>query len=167
MAGQRTDLPLVTQLSDRLQSSRAALMSAISGMDDTSFRARTEPGVWTPAELLAHLFSTERIFIERARQCVEREDYAVTPVSDDVRSEHISMAQRMPVPQLVHGLLAQRRDTIQFVASLSDADLARTLQHPVRGEQTVRWQIEHVIEHEAEHAGEIHTRRQASKDRPA
>lgn len=163
MAGQRTN-SLAEQLSHRLQSSRTALMDAITGMDDTSFRARTEPGVWTPAELLAHLLSTERIFIDRARRTVERDDYTVTPVADDIRSEHIGMAQRMPVPQLVHGLLAQRRDTASFVASLSDEDLARTLNHPVRGEQTASWQIEHAIEHEMEHAAEIQARRLPAKE---
>jgi uncharacterized damage-inducible protein DinB len=127
-------------------------MTAINGLDDAGFRARPASGAWTAAELLAHLLSTERIFIDRARKAVEQDGYLVTPVSDEVREEHLSMAKRMPVPQLVHGLLAQRRDTLQFVESLSRGQLLHRLRHPIRGEQTALWQIEHVIEHELEHA---------------
>jgi len=146
----------------QLQQSRQSLMEAITGLDDTALRARAAPGEWTTAEVLAHLLSTERIFIERAHKTVEQDHYVVTPVSDDVREEHLGMAKRMPVPQIVHGLLAQRRDTLQFVESLTQNDLARTLSHPVRGAQTALWQIEHVIEHEQEHAREIHERRAAA-----
>ncbi len=139
-------------------------MAAITGLDDSALRARTSSGAWTPAELLAHLLSTERIFIERARKTVEQDNYIVTPVGGDVREEHLRMAKRMPVPQIVHGLLAQRRDTLQFVESLSADDLARTLSHPVRGQQTALWQIEHTIEHELEHAEEIRARRAAAAE---
>ena len=69
------------------------------------------------------------------------------------------MAKRMPIPQLIHGLLAQRRQTLAFVGSVSAASLARTVSHPVRGEQTAGWQIEHVIEHEREHAEQISAQR--------
>jgi uncharacterized damage-inducible protein DinB len=142
-------------------------MTAITGLDDTALRARKAPGIWTPAELLAHLYSTERIFIGRARTAVEQNDFLATPVSDDVREEHLGMAKRMPVPQIIHGLLAQRRDTLEFVDRLSATELAQTLRHPIRGRQTVLWQIEHTIEHELEHAEEIASRRaQAAEANP-
>jgi uncharacterized damage-inducible protein DinB len=163
MAGELESQLTASQLSARLQTSRAELMAAITGLDDTALRARTTSGVWTPVQLLAHLLSTERIFIERARKTVEQDHYVVTPVSGDVREEHLGMAKRMPVPQIVHGLLAQRRDTLQFVESLTRNDLERKLSHPVRGEQTALWQIEHVIEHEQEHAQEIRARRAAAE----
>jgi hypothetical protein len=133
-------------------------MTAITGLDDTAFRARIKSDAWTSAELLAHLFSTERIFIERARTIVRRPGHTVVPVSAEVRDEHLGMAKRMPVPQIIHGLLAQRRDTLEFVRTHTDEQLARTLHHPIRGEQTALWQIEHVIEHELEHAQEIASR---------
>lgn len=167
MAGELTSHPSASQLSARLQESRAELMAAITGLDDSALRARTASGVWTPAELLAHLLSTERIFIERARKTAKQSGYVVTPVSEDVREEHLGVAKRMPVPQIVHGLLAQRRDTLQFVESLAPSDLERTLSHPVRGEQTALWQIEHVIEHEQEHAEEIRERRAATEPQGA
>jgi len=162
MAGELTSQPSASQLSARLQQSRSELMAAITGLDDSALRARLSSGVWTPAELLAHLLSTERIFIERARRAIEQDHYVVTPVGDGVREEHLGMAKRMPVPQIVHGLLAQRRDTLQFIEALSPEDLARTLSHPVRGEQTALWQIEHTIDHEVEHAEEIRARRAAA-----
>lgn len=151
--------PSNADLLAQLENSRRSLMDAIAGLDEEGFRARPEPGAWTAAEVLAHLFSTERIFIDRARQAVEHEGYSVTPVSNDVRQEHLGMAKRMPVPQIIHGLLSQRRDTLAFIGSLSADDLASTVSHPVRGEQTARWQIEHVIEGEEEHAAQIRAQR--------
>jgi len=167
MIGESTRLPSTTELGARLLASRTKLMSAVAGMSDIALRARPRSGAWTPAELLAHLLSTEGIFINRARKAVQERSYSVTPVSDDVREEHLHMAKRMPVPQIVHGLLAQRRDTMQFIESLSANDLTRTLQHPERGEQTALWQIEHVIEHEFEHAEELHARRETPAEEVA
>ncbi len=150
-----------------MRTGRSQLIASISGLDDSALRARPASGAWTPAELLAHLLSTERIFIDRARRAVEVANYTATPVSNDIREEHLGMAKRMPVPQIVHGLLAQRRDTLHLVESLSAAALARTLSHPVRGRQTVQWQIEHVIEHELEHAAELQVRRETSMEEAA
>lgn len=161
MVGELASEPSASQLSAQLQASRSTLMAAITGLDDSALRARSAPGVWTAAELLAHLLSTERIFIERARKAVDAPGYIVTPVCDEVREEHLAMAKRMPVPQIIHGLLAQRRDALQFIESLTQSDLKRTLSHPLRGEQTALWQIEHTIKHEVEHAQEIRERRAA------
>ena len=166
MYGERSSKPSAAHMSSLLHASRSDLMAAIAGLDDTAFRTRPISGAWTSAELLADLFSTERRFIDRARAAVEQEHYVVTPVSGEVREEHLGMAKRMPVPQIVHGLLAQRRSTLQWVESLTPDDLQQTLQHPARGEQSVLWQIEHVIEHELEHAREMRAGR-AESETPA
>jgi len=162
MEEERTSSKSPADLIARLGQSRRSLMDAIAGLDEEGFRDRHRSGEWTAAEVLAHLFSTERIFIDRARKAIEHEGYRATPVSNDVREEHLGMAKRMPVPQIIHGLLAQRRETLAFVGSVSEGDLGSTLSHPARGEQTALWQIEHVIEHEQEHAEQLRTVRAAA-----
>jgi uncharacterized damage-inducible protein DinB len=159
MQDERASQLSAPELVARLAQSRRSLMDAIAGLDEEGFRLRPREGEWTAAEVLAHILSTERIFIDRAHKAVEQGGCEVIPVSDAVREEHLGMAKRMPVPQIIHGLLAQRRDTLGFVESVSEAGLACIIRHPVRGEQTARWQIEHVIEHEEEHAGQIRVQR--------
>lgn len=134
-------------------------MDAIAGLDEQGFRVRTQSGEWTAAEVLAHLLSTERLFTQRARAALDQVDFVITPRTEDERQEGARMAQRMPVPQIVHGLLAQRRDTLRLLDGLSDEHLARSVRHPRWGEQSVAWLFRRIAEHEAEHAEQVRSLR--------
>ena len=134
-------------------------MNAIAGLDEPGFRARPVAGEWTAAEVLSHLLSTERIVINRAQAALAQKSDIVIPQTDDERQEGARLAQRLPVPQIVHGLLAQRRDTLRLLDRLSAGELARRFQHQRWGERTVVWLFERAAEHEEEHACQIRTLR--------
>jgi hypothetical protein len=130
-------------------------MDAIAGLDEAGFRARPAGASWTAAEVLTHLLPTEWLFTERARAGLTMPGYEITSSTDAQRTEHLDLAKRMAVPQIVHGLLAQRRSTRTLLAGLAPDDLARPLRHAWRGEITVGWLFEHIAEHEEEHARQI------------
>lgn len=67
----------------------------------------------------------------------------------------------MAVPQLVHGLLAARRDTQRALVSFTEGDLRHSLQHEALGEITVGGLLRHLADHESEHANQIRELRQA------
>jgi uncharacterized damage-inducible protein DinB len=136
-------------------------MDAISGLDEAGLRARPAAGSWTAAEVLTHLLTTERLFVERARAGLDADGYEIVPSSDAERTAHLDLAKRMAVPQIVHGLLAARRDTERLLAAVTDASLERRLHHPRLGEITVGWLFGHIADHEVEHAGQIRELRQA------
>jgi len=137
-------------------------MTAISGLDDTAFRARPEPAAWTPAEVLAHLLSVERARLEQVRQVLAQDNAFVRWIDDDkVDQEVRAAAKRMPVPQIVHGLLAQRRAVVGLLETLSTQQLERRYQHERRGEHTAGWLFYRMAEHESEHARQIASLRNA------
>lgn len=148
------------KINDRLEASRDALMEAMAGLDEEGFRARPELSEWSAAEVLAHLLHTETVQMERVDKALVEEGFTATPVTQEQRHEEAKLAQRMPVPQLLHGLLAQRRDTLRRFDRLSQPELSQPFHHPSRGELTVAWLFQHTAEHEEEHAAEIRALRE-------
>ncbi len=131
-------------------------MDAIAGMDEEAFRARRRSGEWNGAEVLAHVLAVETLLAERAENALTREGYVATRATEEELDEQARrMAQRMPVPQILHGLLAQRRDTLRLLGGLSPSDLSRTFQHPRLGEHNVAGIFEHLAEHDREHGEQI------------
>ena len=139
----------------RLEQSRRSLMDAITGLDEAGFRARPQQGGWTAAETLAHLLITERNSAGRARAALAQENPQFAWVSDQQLEEEARSARRMPVPQIVHGLLAQRRDVLALLQPLSPQELARPYRQERRGQLTVGWLFQRIAGHEEEHAEQI------------
>lgn len=150
---------------NRLAESRRALMDAITDLDEEGFRGRAAHGEWTVAETLAHLLDAERFLGEQVMRALAPGRHTVPSRTDEERSEGARQAQRMPVPQIVHALLAQRRDTLRLLEGLSDEQLARAVQHLRRGRVDVAWLFQRMASHEAEHAAQITTLRRRGEAR--
>jgi hypothetical protein len=148
-----------TELVARLERSRQSLMDAISSLDEEGFRARPQQGEWSIAETLAHLLTTERISLERARIVLVQDNPEIRWIEDEALNDLARSAQRMPVPQVIHGMLAQRRDVTVLLESLSPDQLARPYRHERLGDHTDAWLFARMAEHEDEHAEEIASRR--------
>jgi len=152
-----------SELAARLEGSRNELMDAIAALDEEGLRAHPDASQWSAAEVLAHLLSTERFLTQRAQDATVRQDCSISPRTERERtSDARSAAQRMPVPQLIHGLLAVRRDTLRQIDALTRDQLARPVHHSSHGEVTVAWLFDYVAAHEREHAAQIRAMREAS-----
>ena len=150
-------------LKAQLQATRARLLATIAGVTEEQFKKRpaatdADPEPWCIAEVLAHLLACERVEAERIGLALQQDGAAVTPRAPEWHATTARAGRQAPVPQLIHGLLASRRE-IELLAgqagSIEDG-LARAVVHPQRGRDTVAWMIEaKVIEHEAEHVAQI------------
>ncbi len=147
------------ELVARLEQSRRSLMDAIAGLTEEGFRARPQSGEWTAAEVLAHLVTMERILTDRARRVLTEDNPYVASISNDELQEQARSAQRMPVPQIVHGMLAQRRDVVSLLRPLSPQQLGRPYHHEGRGNLTLGWVFQRIAEHERDHAEQIRAQR--------
>ncbi|MEX1253751.1 MAG: DinB family protein [Dehalococcoidia bacterium] len=151
---------MTTSVGEKLEASRQALMDAIAGLDEEGFRARPTAGEWTAAEVLAHLLADEPGVVASAQAALGGGTITLDATPDDEREQQAKdAAQRMPVPQILHGLLAARRDTVRRVEALSPGQLAGRVRHPARGDTTVSRLFEHIAEHEEDHAAQIRTMR--------
>jgi hypothetical protein len=131
---------MTAQVSALLDESRRELYAAMEGMHDEDFRKRSERGQWTAAEVLAHLLDHEA-------RVIQAQDHAHMQQG---RGAEPTQARRMPVPQLVHALLAQRRTTVR--ALQREADPSRTAAV-----------AESLAAHEREHARQLVSLRKASE----
>jgi uncharacterized damage-inducible protein DinB len=138
-----------------LEASRQALMDAISTLDEEGFKARPDTSQWSAAEVLAHLLAAERISTQHAQAALSQQRVTIAPVTEDERQEQARLAQRAPVPQILHGLLAQRRDTLRLLEGLSSGQLAMALTHPSESDETVAEVFQQTAEHETEHAAQV------------
>ena len=159
----------VEELKQELAASRARLLRAIAGVSEEQFKRRPPAGPegaqeWCIAEVLAHLLASERLACERISLALREDGAAVTPSPPEAHETAARSGRLAPVPQLIHGLLAARRELerlLEAAGGLEDG-LERSVTHPVRGRQTVAWMArEKVMAHEEEHVGQIEALRAA------
>jgi hypothetical protein len=128
-------------IQESLAESRARLLDAIRGVTEEQFKKRPVEGGRCIAEVLALQLVSERLRAERIRLALEQDGAAVT-LSDPEAQEQTARAGRIaPVPQLIHGLLAARRELERLLdeASALDGGLDRSIVHPRDGRQTVEY----------------------------
>lgn len=143
-----------SELDAALQDSRNALLDAIGGLSEEQFRFVPAGEAWCAATHLSHLLRCERLLVERVEAALAH-DQAPVASSGTRNDDDPGLAQKLAVPQIVHGLQAARRDLHQLLASRGEADLARAIQHQLLGRMTVTAMVEKAAAHEREHAPEI------------
>ena len=134
-----------------LRSGRQRLLAVVAGVSEEQFKRRpaiehvAEAGNWSIAEVLAHLLASEQRQGERLEGLLEGREAGALPVSDEQRHEEARLGRTVPVPQVIHGLLAGRRRVERALAT-PGATASEAVSRLVR---------EDVIEHEAGHAAQI------------
>ena len=154
----------VDDLRQSLAAVRARLLETISGVSEEQFKKRpaappdeSAPN-WCIAEVLAHLLQQERLRASRIALALQRDGIEITPSPDEAHYEAARAGRASPVPQLIHGLLASRREIERLLADAStlEGGLDRTTLHPRLGAQSIAWILRaKVIDHEAEHIAQI------------
>lgn len=137
-------------LQSELRTSRVRLFALIRGLTEEQFRFVDSDG-WSIATHLAHLLRCERMLVERSK-LARREDGARVISTGITNDDDPGLAQRLAVPQIIHGMQASRRDLDALLASCTDADLERSIEHARLGRVTVREMTTKLARHEEEHA---------------
>lgn len=143
-----------SSLKNRLDDSRSRLFEQIRGLTEEQFRHIPASEEWPIATYLAHLLRIERVYAERAAVALA-EDQPVIASTRVQNDDDPGLAQRMAVPQIIHGMLNARRDLLAVLDRCDDAALARTAQHETLGTMSVRQMLEKMAGHEEEHAGDV------------
>jgi uncharacterized damage-inducible protein DinB len=153
----------VSQLRSDLQESREDLFEAIHGLAEEQFRFSPDGESWCIATHLAHLLRIERVFVERARRALTNDEprVASTRASND---DDPGPAQKLAVPQIVHGMQATRRDLDRLLAGCEERALERGIIHERLGRMTVSAMAEKIAGHEREHAAAV---RRLARQAPA
>ncbi len=154
----------IDELHRSLSEVRERLLSTIAGVSEELFKKRPPLATegdgpnWCIAEVLAHLLQQERLRASRIDLALKQDGVVITPGTEEEHYEAARVGRASPVPQLIHGLLASRREVERLLdeASAVPGGLDRTTFHPQLGPQTVAWILRaKVIDHEAEHIAQI------------
>jgi uncharacterized damage-inducible protein DinB len=145
-----------------LATGRERLLAAISGVSEEQFKRRPAAGNdtanWSIAEILSHLLYSERLWGTGIALALTQDGVKVQAGALEAREEDARRGRMAPVPQLVHGLLASRRQVELLLdqAEALDSGLQRYVQHPDAGRLTVEWLVRaKVIAGEAEYVRRI------------
>jgi hypothetical protein len=145
-----------------LAGARERLLRAIQGVSEQQLKRRPEGGLgeeaWSMTEVLGHLLASHNLWAGRLRLALTEDGAEVEPSPPEAHERGARSGRSAPVPQLIHGLLASRREIEMLHAAIESkpGGLARSVSHPVRGRLTCEWILrEKVVAHEAEHAAQL------------
>ena len=93
-----------------MAASRERLLEAIRGVTEEQFKRRPAEGGWCIAEVLAHQLASEKLRAERVRLALRQDGIEITPSDPEAHEAQARAGRIAPVPQLIHGLLAARRE---------------------------------------------------------
>lgn len=157
------------EMKQRLAASRERLFRAITGVTEQQFRQRPPvtpeaPQPWCIAEVLAHLLDAERRGAKGIELALREDGAAITWWEEEERLERARIGRASPVPQLIHGLLAARRELERVYdrALTTSGGLKRSLTDSRRGRMTIESIVrERILAHEEEHIAQIEALRVA------
>lgn len=138
---------------------RGQLRRAVEGISTTELARRAVPGAHSIGALVLHIGEAEWWWINCIVQGhkVTDEDRR-RPFWDVLEDPDAFAAKNYSARFCLDAIDAVRAETRQFLAALADDDLERIYNH-TRGDRRVeaslRWILHHLVDHEAQHKGQI------------
>ena len=151
----------VDALLREMRASRERLLSVVAGVSEEQFKRRppaeaeATAGRWSIAETLAHLFGAEQRACVRVEALLAGEYAAPFLIGEEARDEEARQGRAVPVPQIIHGLLASRRRLERALAGAAPGDEAASTGGGTVAAEVAAAVREDVIEHELEHVAQI------------
>ena len=135
-----------------LQASRERLLGVVAGVSEEQFKRRPPveavpvAGDWSIAEVLAHLLAVEQRQGGRIEVLLAGGHAEAPDLAEEERNAEARQGRAVPVPQIIHGLLAARRRLERALTESGRAEAPETVSKAVRID---------VIEHEGAHRAQI------------
>jgi hypothetical protein len=143
------------QIAALLRSGAEAVRVEVAGLPLALARFRPAPAEWCALEVVGHLSEAEgRGFAGRIRQMLA----ADTPRLIAWDPEEVARGRRddaKPPAAVLDELLALRAASVELVAGLGEAELARAGEHPQVGRLTVRDLLHEWVHHDRNHLRQI------------
>lgn len=146
-----------------LASTPADIGRLLKGADEAAARKRPVADEWSIAEVLNHLVDVEERYRARLGRVIQEEQPALPAIWPD---------ETAPMPDLsvdewIARFQAARAETLAFLGELSPADWQRSAVHETFGETRLRFLVQNLINHDAEHLNQLVELRQRLSLGPA
>ncbi len=149
--------PYAPQLGDRdpLAVSRATtarLQSLIGTFGADKLNAPPAPGKWSVRDILCHLADCEVVFAFRLRQALAQNRHVIQPFDQD---DWAATYQRYDAHTALATFAANRQWNLALIDGLAADDFNKPLNHPERGDMTLRAVIETMGGHDLNHLRQV------------
>lgn len=114
----------------------SVLSYAVYGLTEADARARPGPGVWSIAELAAHLADSDMVASDRMKRIIAEDDPVLMPYDESAWIDRLA-ARDAPIADSVAIFAANRRWTERILRNCAESDFGRAGRHAERGRMTL------------------------------
>lgn len=127
-----------------------------------AYDIRPDPKRFSMREVIAHLADWEPIFRERMKSALDSPGSAIEAYDEEERAIQKDYASTNPLEQ-VKVWETERRNTVDFLKSISKEDWKKTVEHPERGTLTIEDIAHTLVCHDLYHFDQLQEMLEASK----
>jgi hypothetical protein len=135
-----------------LNETPARLQSLLETLGPARLNESYAPGKWTLNTVLCHLADCELTFGYRWRQVVAQPHHIIQPFDQDSWATHYA---GLDAKLALAAFCANRTWNLNWIKSLTPADLAKPVSHPERGELTLRQLLQITAGHDLNHLAQF------------
>lgn len=110
------------------------------------------PGAWSLGQTLAHLAASDPLFQNRLISMTQAPNPWLPYFGPDAARPDIDA----PIPELLDRFRAARAELLNFLSGLNPEDWERPGVHETMGPTTLAHQVQNLINHDAEHLGQLY-----------
>ena len=136
----------------------------VKGLSEEKLRFRAGEGQWSLKEVIGHLRDFAEIDHDRLCRMIKLERPILPGFDQEVLIRERNY-QEADLQAVLDELASFRRETVQVLTELVDANWARTGQHLERGTLSIRQHVEHLVDHEVVHLEQIRALKQQAARR--
>lgn len=145
-------------LIDRYARGPSVLAYAVEGLAEAHAQARPGPGVWSIAELAAHLADSDMVASDRMKRVIAEDDPILQPYDETAWINRLA-GRDAPIADSVAIFAANRRWTERILRNCSEADFARAGHHAEQGRITLAELLVVYVNHLDHHLRYLYTKR--------
>ncbi len=136
----------VADVIDRYEMGGRLLATAVAGVTPEKASERVGPGIWSVAELVAHMVDSDSVGIERMKRVIAEENPTLQAYDENAWMIRLD-SNAMPVDEGVALFAANRKWMVRILRKCTEADFARVGQHTEDGPKSLAKLLAGYISH--------------------
>ena len=130
------------------------IAEVMAGVDDAW---QPGPEAWSAREAVSHLAACDPLFLQRFKRILELDNPLLPRFGPDVAAPRSDI----PITESLNDLRQSRATLIEFLSALPPEEWERPAIHETLGPSTLALQVQNMLNHDAEHLGQLMELRQA------
>jgi uncharacterized damage-inducible protein DinB len=147
------------EILSRLQETPKLLVALLRGVPDEALRRKPAPEKWSMLEIACHLRDVEEFFAERYGKIANHDRPQLRMINQDELAKKLRYNQD-DLALVLREFQGLRAESVAILGALAAQSWQRVGVHPKRGDVSIAWTVEHQVEHDTNHLGQIRALRE-------